>query len=123
MWLSTILQIHSLASAIKEFKAEERKSLSKLFARTSELLEVIAIEFKNDNYPIFFIAALETLSESVTVNLTRIAKRNRIEDVIEAYKPFLSLSEEWEKRHEEGVTDNLLRIAGELRGLAILFKI
>jgi len=89
MWLSTILQIHSLASAIKEFKAEERKSLSKLFARTSELLEVIAIEFKNDNYPIFFIAALETLSESVTVNLTRIAKRNRIEDVIEAYKPFL----------------------------------
>jgi hypothetical protein len=123
MWLATILQVKDIASSIKQFKAEERKSLGMLFLKTAMLIEDIAADFEKHYYPISKTATLETLAESVTINLVRIARRNKVEDVIEAYKPFISLKEEWEKRKEEGAIDNLYRIAGELRGLGILFRI
>lgn len=122
MWLSTILQVKDLASSIKQFKIDEKKSLGKLFKKTATLLEDIAADFEIDFYPISKIATLETLAESVTINLIKIAKRNKVEDVIEVYKPFISLQEEWEKRGEKETIYNLYRIAGELRGLGILFR-
>lgn len=123
MWLSTILQINSIAASIKQFKVDEKKSLSSLFSETAILIEEIAADFERHHNPISKVATLETLAESVTINLVRIAKRNKVQDVLEVYKPFISLEEEWQKRKEKGTIDNLYRIAGELRGLSILFRI
>lgn len=123
MWLETLLGIKDLAKAVKDFKKEERESLGELFMITSELLESIAISFQEDSYPVVACATLESLSHSVSENIGKIAKRNKIDDVADAYIPFYSMKEEWEKRKDEKSITRLLEIAGEFKALGILFKI
>lgn len=122
MWLNAILQVKNVAAIIKEFKQDEKKKLANLFEQTAILLEDIAADFSKDIYPIVKTAMLETIAESVTMNLVKMAKRNEVEEAIASYEPFVSLIDEWEKRSITGVS-NLLRIAGELKGLVILFRI
>ena len=123
MWLETLLGIKDLAKAVKDFKKEERESLGELFMITSELLESIAISFHEDSYPVVACATLESLSHSVSENIGKIAKRNKIDDVVDAYMPFYSMEEEWAKRKDEKSITRLLEIAGEFKALGILFKI
>jgi len=123
MWIDFILMAKSLADGVKDFKKNERETLSELFDATADILISIAKSFKDGEFPHNHVSAMKTISGSVERNLGNIVKRNRIESIVKLYEPFVELTDEWEREDREQVIVDLLEAAGEFRGLGILFRI
>jgi len=115
--------VKSLADGVKDFKKNERESLSELFDATADILISIAENFVTGDFPHNHVSSIETISKSVERNLGNIIKRNRIESIIKLYEPFTQLMDEWNREDREQVIIDLEEAAGEFRGLSILFRI
>lgn len=123
MWPGLITAVKDLAKDIKEFKKEERRDLSSLFDVTGDLLLQIVEEFEKDNYPDVECATIETIGNNIAKNMTRMIRKKKRNEILEYFKPFQSLKDEWEKRKDPTCIDEMKFAAGEFKGLAILFKI
>jgi hypothetical protein len=122
MWSTLINAIKELTKDRKRFKKEERTALGELFETTSNLLIEVINYFEKDEYPQMISGTLETLGKNIEKYLTKTIKNKKRDEILEYFKPFESLKDEWEQRNEPGSLDNLRYAAGEFKGLAILFK-
>lgn len=123
MWIDFILMVKSLADGVKDFKKNERETLSELFEATADILLSIAESFEAGDFPHNHVSSINTISASVERNLGNIIKRNRIESIIKLCEPFIQLSDEWNREDRKQVVIDLEEAAGEFRGLSILFRI
>lgn len=122
MWGGVITAIKNLAIDVKDFKKEEKESLGELFEITSNLLIEVVDYFEKDEYPQVLCATIETLGNNIAKNMTRIIKKKNREEILEYFKPFQSLSDEWDNRENPEVLDDIRYAAGEFKGLSIIFK-
>lgn len=122
MWGGIINAIKDLAKEIKDFKKEEKEALGDLFEIMSNLLLEVITSFETNIYPHTIIGTIETLGGNIAKHMTRVIKKKKRNEILEYFKPFESLTDEWEKRNEPGFLDELKYAAGEFKGLAILFK-
>lgn len=123
MWAGLITALKEVAKDAKKIKDEERKDLAALFEITSDLLLKISTEFEEDRYPHVECATIETLGKNISKHMAKIIGKKRRTEVLDYFKPFHSLKDEWEKRKEDGVLNEIRSAAGEFKGLSLLFKI
>lgn len=123
MWVTLILGLKDLGKEIKTFRKNDRKDLAELLEVVSNLLAKIADSFEGDEYPYTDCATIETIANSVVNHMTRLLKKKNKQEVEALFQPFKSLEDEWERRHEAGVVEEMRSAAGEFMGLAALFKI
>jgi hypothetical protein len=122
MWLSTINAIKEATKDIKKFKKEERISLGNLFETMSNLLIEMINSFEDNKYPHMTCSTIETIGKNIENNMTKVIKKKSKKEILEYFKPFHSVKDDWEKRNQEGYLDELRSAAGEFKGLSILFK-
>lgn len=123
MWVNLILGLKDLAKEIKTFRKKERNDLAEVLEVVGNLLTEIAEAFEGDDYPYTKCATIETIANSVVNHMTRLLKKKNRSEVEDLFQPFKSLRDEWERRAEPGVVDEMRTAAGEFIGLAALFKI
>lgn len=123
MWANLILGLKDFAKEVKTFRKKERNDLAEVLEVVGNLLTEIAEAFEGDEYPYTKSAIIETIANSVVNHMTRLVKKKNRQEVEELFQPFKSLKDEWERRHEDGVVEEMRSAAGEFIGLATLFKI
>jgi hypothetical protein len=123
MWVNLILGLKDIGKEIKSFRKKEREDLADLLNLVGDLLLEIADAFEGDEYPYTECATIETMGNSIVKHMTRFLKKENRKDVAELFEPFESLRDEWERRHEAGVIEEMRSAAGEFKGFAALFKL
>jgi len=123
IWIPVILALNTISRDMKGLKRADRKDLAALLDVVGNLLGEIADDFQNDEYPHTKCSTVETIGTNVAKHMTRFLAKRHKKDVADIFKPFQSLRDEWERREEPGVIDDMRKAAGEFKGFAILFKI
>jgi hypothetical protein len=123
IWIPVVLALNTISKDLKGISKKERNDLAALLDVVGNLLGEIADDFAANDYPYTKVATIETVGKNVAKHMTRFLRKKQRNDVNDLFKPFESLNDEWERRNEEDVINDMKYAAGEFKGHALLFKI
>lgn len=123
IWVPVVLALNTISKDLKGISKKERNDLAALLDLVGNLMEELADDFEADDYPYTKVATVETIGKNVAEHMTRFLRKKHRNSVEDLFGPFESLKDEWERRKEEGVIQDMRYAAGEFKGHALLFKI